>query len=561
MSRYFSQPRSLSLAIAIALAAMCVLSSGCSTLFNSWDYPEFQVPQERLREIDTLDLEAVSVPDDLDVQKLYGEKTDTQPSAPQPPAEIQLSLAQSRALALQGNLTLKAELLNPTIAAENITQSEAAFESIFFTDATYSKTDTPTASTLTGAKVEFLEITPGVRIPIRTGGAITLAHPMTKYETNNTFSTLNPSYATDFTASITQPLLRGAGPRANTHPIRIARLGYQQSEAATKLSVIGVLAATDRLYWVLRAVRLELKVRKQEHDLAKAQLEHARHLVEAGTKPEVEVVRAELGVADTLEAIIVAENAVRDSQRALKRILQKPGMGMGSQTVVVPVTEPIVGQYKLDPEQVVKLALANRMELLVLELQIARDSSTIDFERNQTLPLVTLGYTYNSNGLGRDLGAASDTFFDNRFEDHRFGLQVEIPIGNQAARSRLRRGILQRIQLLASKKNRESLIRQEVYNAIDQLEANWQRILAGRQTVIHAKRVLEAEQRQFDQGLRTSTEVLEAQAAYANAQSSVIRAVAEYQIAQVDLAYATGTLLGSARVRWEPTKPTEILGE
>jgi len=508
-----------------------------------------------------LDLKAASIPDELDARELDSRKTDTQPSAPQPPAEIRLTLEESRALALQGNLTLKVELLNPTIAAENITETEAAFESVFFTDVTESKTDTPTASTLTGAKAEFLEITPGVRIPMRTGGTITLAHPMTRYETNSTFSTLNPSYATDFTASITQPLLRGAGPRANTHPIRIARLGYQQSEATTKLSVIGVLAATDRLYWVLRAVRLELEVRKQQHALAKAQLEHARHLVEAGTKPEVEGVRAELGVADTLEAIIVAENTVRDRQRALKRILQKPGLDMGTPTIVVPVTEPIVGQYNLDPEQVMKLALANRMELLELELQIAHDSSTIDFERKQTLPLVTLGYTYNVNGLGRNGGDSYDMMFEKQFEDHRLGLQVEIPIGNQAARSRLRRAILQRIQHLASKKKRESLIQREVYGAIDQLEANWQRILAGRQTVIHAKRVLEAEQRQFDQGLRTSTEVLEAQATYADAQSSVIRAVAEYQIAQVDLAFATGTLLGAARVRWEPATPTEILTE
>ena len=31
--------------------------------------------------------------------------------------------------------------------------------------------------------------------------------------------------------------------------------------------------------------------------------------------------------------------------------------------------------------------------------------------------------------------------------------------------------------------------------------------------------------------------------------------LAEYQIALVDLAYATGTVLGAARIQWEPIVP------
>ncbi|HMO26535.1 MAG TPA: TolC family protein, partial [Tepidisphaeraceae bacterium] len=54
------------------------------------------------------------------------------------------------------------------------------------------------------------------------------------------------------------------------------------------------------------------------------------------------------------------------------------------------------------------------------------------------------------------------------------------------------------------------------------------------------------------QGLRTSTDVLDAQTRLADARSSEIGALADYQIAQVDLAYATGTLLGAAAIEWSP---------
>ena len=67
-----------------------------------------------------------------------------------------------------------------------------------------------------------------------------------------------------------------------------------------------------------------------------------------------------------------------------------------------------------------------------------------------------------------------------------------------------------------------------------------------------AARLLAVEQRRFDQGLSTSNDVLDALTNLANAQSSEVAAVTEYQIAQVDIAFATGTVLGASRVVWEP---------
>jgi outer membrane protein TolC len=76
--------------------------------------------------------------------------------------------------------------------------------------------------------------------------------------------------------------------------------------------------------------------------------------------------------------------------------------------------------------------------------------------------------------------------------------------------------------------------------------------LASRQRAILDGRLFDAEKRQFELGMGTSTDVLQAQTNFAEAQRAEILALAEYQIALVDLAYATGTLLGAAKIRWEP---------
>ena len=131
------------------------------------------------------------------------------------------------------------------------------------------------------------------------------------------------------------------------------------------------------------------------------------------------------------------------------------------------------------------------------------------------------------------------------------------PSAIEAAKSRLRQAIYQRRQRLANRANREEIIKLEVLNAIDQVEANWQRILAARQNTIVNARLYEAEKREFEVGMSTSTDVLDAQFNFANAQTSEIRALADYQISLVDMAYATGTILGAARIQWEPIVPAD----
>jgi outer membrane protein TolC len=277
--------------------------------------------------------------------------------------------------------------------------------------------------------------------------------------------------------------------------------------------------------------------------------------VAAQLAAEVEIVRAQSGVADRVESIINAQNLVLESERDLKRILHDAALDMQSPTVIIPSTEPTPQYYNVDPDRLIAHAMAGRMELLETELNIAQATSDVRVARHELLPLVTLQYNYNINGLGSSLDDSFSMVEDANFQDNAVGLQIEVPIGNEAARSRLRQAMLRRLQELATRQQREEQIRQEVLTAADRLELNWQRILAARQRVALARRVLEVEIRSFDQGLRTSTEVLDAQTALANAQLSEISALADYQISQVDIAFATGTVLGKSKILWEPTPP------
>ncbi|GJM18641.1 MAG: hypothetical protein DHS20C14_08540 [Phycisphaeraceae bacterium] len=550
--------------IAGAIAAV-VLLGACTNPFgpDPMDYGR-RASLERLRDVRPLNIDEFAAPEGGSrIEGALASASDS--SLPDPIAEAraafdamdryELTLEEARAAVLANNLDLEAQLISPTIAAESVREEEGRFESVFTLAGSWAETDSPTASTLAGGGTRSQSITPGFRIPLRTGGTAEVSLPFNQFRTDNAFSTLNPAITTDLAFSLSHNLLRGAGRRATTHAIRIAESNRQISESQTKLEVIRQIAAAERSYWRLYAAQTALEVRYQQYELAREQLQTAGRQFDAGSVAQIEVVRAESGLADRIDDIIRAHNSVLTQQRELKRIVNIPGLDVDTSVNVVPISDPDPVRYVFDAGEVSDAALANRMELLELELRLAQDAAQVAFEKNQALPLLAMSYTYRINGLGGTAGESFSQLDGNRFEDWSVGLNAEIPLGNEQRKAAVGRAILTRLQRLSTRAAREQSITQEVHDAIDTIESGWNRILAGRQSVILNTRSLDAERRQFGVGRSTSNDVLDADARLAEARLTELQALTDYQIAQVDLAFATGTLLGHARVEWEPADP------
>lgn len=538
-----------------AFSAAAVFLAACANPLGSieTDYGR-KAPAERLREIESFNREQYRAPE---------------PAAADAPAaspeavrrrfdgleRVELTLEEVRAATLSRNLDLRVALIEPVQASERLREEESRFEAVFRPRIGYRENDSPTFDVTASNQQDSGFIGGAVDLPLRTGGRVSVDLGASRSETSNPFFTLNTAYTSDLSLSISQPLLRGAGRRANTYSIRVASYQDQITQARTKLEVIRQLAAADRAYWVLDAVRRSLDVAQQQYELAVDQLGRARRRVDAGDLPEIEVIRAESGVAERLEAIIRAENAVLNQQRVIKRLINQPGLELHTPTMVVPSTLPDPVRFEFDAAALADRAVAERMEMLELELQIALDSSSIEFAKNQALPAVVLDYRYNIGGLGATFSDANDQLRGNDFESWSFSLTGEVPIGNEGAKARVQQAILARLQRLATRDAREQFIRLEVLNAVDNVEAGWQRIMAARQNALAAGRTFQAEQRQFDVGATTSTDVLDAAARLADAQRSEIVALLDYQVSLVDLAFATGTLLGAAKLDWSPIDP------
>lgn len=492
----------------------------------------------KLDTIETVQLEEQSKTEPVTIEeateKLAKEAAEPNQTFP----AVELTLDQVRAAALANNLDLKVNLIDPSIAQSDLDVERAKFESVFFGSAGYDRSDL-----VDGGAVSSRSYEAGVTTPLHTGGTVVARVPIAESE--------GVSQAAASVA-VVQSLLRGAGTRVNLYSIQLAGYNKDSVDAQTKLRAISILSNADIVYWYLYSARKQLDVSREQYKLAQDQLENARNKVAAGSAAKIEIVRAEAGLASRLDTMISAETQVRDFERTLKRIMNRPDLPINVQIDLIPMTDPDPKGMELDQETLIAAALENRMEMAALEFSLARDEIYLAVAKNDLLPVLEADYRFSAGGRGDTTGRAFDNAFDETLADHSVGLTGSIPLGNRAAQARLRQARLARVQTQISRDVQEQEIRQEVYDAVDGLEQNWRRIIAAEQGVVRAVRSYKVEQSQFQLGQRTSTEVLDAASSLAEAQLRKIDAFVSYEIAQVVLARATGTLLGYGQIRLEP---------
>jgi outer membrane protein len=479
----------------------------------------------------------------------------------------QLSIADVRQKALQNNLNLQVAKIDPTIAAQSLREEQAKFDQVIFAYAKYGQKDLPA---MAGDKVifksdnpaldselvklnpaaqnkEFWELETGIKVPLRTGGSVTLSAPLENYQSKGSLA--SDQYRSALRFSFSQPLLRNAGRQVNEASIRIAALDQDSAQLRTRLQSIRIVTMVDKAYWDLYEAWAALDVRRNQYEYASQNLAMVKRRVQEGLTAAIEVNRAEIGVADRMEALIIAETNLKLAQRQLQFLLNElPEQGMTS-LPWVPSTTPNLVKFEFDREKLLKDALDSRIELLDQELKLSADQLQIDYLQNQTLPMFTLDYQYGAlSSSANRAGNIGQDLLNGQYNDWSVGLKFEMPVSNEARKAKLDKAIAQRMQRLTNKTLQALTVKREIHDALDKLEQNWQRILAARQQVMIAGYNYEAELKQFNEGLRTMTEVLETLTRLGEAQIKEIRAINDYQIALIDLTFATGTVLGYTQI-------------
>ena len=489
-------------------------------------------------------------------------------AAPQPPAPTgpvrQLSIEEAVNLALQQNLGIQVERLNPQLQDQEIAQVEANYTPVL-SSGLFSRSQTqPPNSFLSGSagqqaiNTDNLGVNAAFSKLFPWGTEATVAYDSGRSETTNVFSNFNPQLTGNVDIAVTQPLLRNFRYDAVKQQLVVTRANRE----IAGVDVQEVMAATSRTvrnaYWEYVYAISSLEVARQTLELAQESLRNTQSRVEIGTLAPIDIVQAESEVASREEAVILAEAAIGQSEDRLRALIFDPSTPDFWQMSLQPTDMAPFLQQSVDVGSAVTRALAERTDLLTARKRLGVTDYNLKYWRNQTLPGIDLQFDYNTTGIGgtqllRDQD--SDVFpppvipgsevvrsysdllrdmFQSEFPTWQVTLNVTYPIGYSNAEAALARTRIEKTQSDLALRQLELEVATQVRDAARQLEANAKRVEATRAARVLAERRLEAEEKKFAAGMSTSFEVFQAQRDLALARNNELRAVLDYNQSQVD---------------------------
>ncbi len=522
--------------------------------------------------------------------------TSARRTEPLPQGEkIELTLRQAITLALSNALDLNVASYTYAKADFGFAAAGGIFDPTIQLNVNASRTESSVVSSLQSSdqKTQNANATFGGLLPWGTTYQAGWANQ--RSDTANPFVTVNPSFGSGLSASITQPLLRNFGRDVTTRLIVQARIARDQSAWEFEKSVQAAVQTVEGAYWDLLYALDNLKAKQEALDRAKDFNRITKIKIDVGALAPIEIVQTEVTIAQREQDIILAEGQIGDAQDRLKRILNVNGQIQWNRPIV-PIDRPSVDRFEVDQDQGIKTALELRPEVKQAVVDIESKKISLVYNRNQLKPRLDLNGTYGLSGSGAqktflstcsisgipvvDCTAAggqviqqqlnlnySDAFYQIRgreFPNWTVGLTFSVPVGNKTARANAAMAStdleLSRTNLILLEQN----LQLEVRSAARGVDTAYRTILAARKSRELAERNLDAEEKKFQNGMTTSFQVAQIQNDLTTAKSNEILAITAHLKAILawhrsigDLLQVKDIVLTGLPVTTGPTPPQE----
>ncbi|MCC7127176.1 MAG: TolC family protein [Acidobacteria bacterium] len=473
-----------------------------------------------------------------------------------------ISIDEAVALALENNLDLQVQRVNPQIQDMSVAQVRTNYTPVFQSAIGLNDQTQPPSNQLAGGATSITNTRTnfdfGVNQLTKWGGNYSVGFNNARNTTNNIFTNFNPQLNPNLSLSLTQPLLRNFRIDGVRQQLLVSQKNREISEVQLQQSIALTSRNVRNAYYDLMFAIGNLTVQHQSLELAQQSLKDNRARVEIGTMAPIDIVQAEAEVAQREESVILAEAAIQRTEDALRTLVYNQTQPDFWQLRIEPTDTPVFRPTTVDVESAIANALRVRTDLEASRRQLESNDVNIRFFRNQTQPDVNASVTYFSQALGgtflqRDgLGgpiigqnttsypSALRTMLAGDFPTWTVQMQVSYPIGQAAAEAQLARARLQDQQARRQLQSQELQAAAQIRERARQVTTNAKRVDATRASRTLAERRLEAEEKKFQAGMTTSFLVFQAQRDLNQARNNELqalldhaRSVVEYETVQV----------------------------
>lgn len=484
---------------------------------------------------------------------------------------VRMTLMEAIADAMEHNLSIKIQSYTPAISESQIVAAEAVFDPTFVGQIQYQHLNQPTpyAETL-GSSTSPVGINNedqvnsqvGVKKLLSTGGTVSLIGS-DNYQDFHTSTSLppdiNPSHTSDLALELKQPLLQGFGSQVNNADIYIARRNQQIALSEFRAEVIKVVSRVERTYLQLAQASADLHFERQLVRQAGRTLLRLKNRLHMDVD-SVQMNQARAAVDLAQYNLASVQKQVGDLSETLKALLNDPTIPVGPGPNIIPSNKPTAVPFAYDLDQDIATALQQRGIMRRDRMAVEKAGIRRSVAENALLPKADLIAATDSAGLSPD-GSFPGGFNRMISDPHvgfTVGMDLEIPIGNRAARAKLyRRRLLRRQALTQMLKDAQNIAR-DVASDLVNLTIDWRQIHLSRRRRKSAAAVLRGLEVEALSGQSLNPTFLQlelnAQQDLTQAEIAEAQTLTSYNIDMVKFERDQGTLLEFDRVAIAPAR-------
>jgi outer membrane protein TolC len=484
-------------------------------------------------------------------------------AAPATQTVQRLSMDEAVRLALEQNLGIRIQRIDPQVQDVGVAQAR----SFWVPAATASfqsnrQTQQPT-SALSGSSDNILntQVTSsvGLQQTLPFGANYTASWSSYRATSTSLFNSFSPQVGSTLNLTFTQPLMRNFKIDQIRQQVQDAVKTRDLSDITLQAVITGTMRSVKDAYWDLVYAIDNLKAQQATLEVSQQSLRDNQKRVEIGTMAPIDIVQAQAEVAANEQGVIVAAAAIDTAQDNLRALILDPSSANFWTVKFEPSDLPAYQEQPIDVEAAVRVALDKRSDLRSAKNSLEQSDINIRYFRNQILPDVNAQVNYITTAAGGtflspvDFTAVSagspvnrtvlsDTGFGNvlgnvfqsAYPNWTVGVQIGYPLGSSTAKANLARAKLQYEQAQNQYKNLQMQVATQVRAIARNVQTNEKRVASARASRELQEKKLEAEEKKLAAGLSSTFFVLQAQRDLAQARTTELQAVSDYNKSLVD---------------------------
>ena len=383
------------------------------------------------------------------------------------PSTMEISLKDVIRLVLENSLDIQIAKLDAYLTRESLPQVESIFDTVINMGAGTSddKRKPSSSSAATRARKDYYSL--GLTKKLPSGTVLSVEAKDTRNHSDSSASLINPHHEAEAEISLTQSLGKNFFGIADRSDIKITMLDIENCRYTSLNDIETALYDAMVAYWDYVFKKENVKVQSDILKEARKLYGIYKDNYSMGLVETVDLIRVESQVKQRQNDLLAANLDAERAKNNLLFLLNQDDLSIGLE----PKDYLSVTPERIDLYLCLIEAIKRRRDYKRIKNNLKSADIDIKTRKNSLWPEIDLKATFSKNGLDSNYKKSWEDIGGEDNSKVFFGIEVQVPLENRMAKSKLKQARMHKQQLILKFKRIERLILKEVYNQVKTLNS------------------------------------------------------------------------------------------